>query len=116
MSTTDIHQEYEFLLYTMTTGVGYWAHLVGTPDSLTVTEREQTSNEVKITHEVLAAFFASDGPQKLIKQLGDPYHKDAIRAMVLGDWDDVDYDAETADVIAQQIVHHVSIVVACLQN
>lgn len=97
-------EHYADLLDTMTYGVGYWADLVGTPDSLTVTEREQSSNEVKITADVLAAFFASDGPKKLIKQLGDPYHKDAIRAMVLGDWDDADYDAETADVIAQQIV------------
>lgn len=31
----------------------------------------------------------------------DPYHREALSALKFGQWDDVDYDADTADMVVQ---------------
>lgn len=96
-----LENAYDVLL---TADIGYWATIKKHGErSYRITERDGDAVAI-VGPAALLAWLTTQGPQALCQQLGDSYHRAAIAAMVVHDWDNVDYDAETADVIIQQMV------------
>ena len=87
------------------TEVRYWgsAHYKGSTGTLTLEDTTEGILPVKITPESLLAWLKGSHTETLVRQVGDPYQKAAIRALAAQD-PEADWDAETADLLMQGIM------------
>lgn len=104
----------EDFLATAADGTAYWANtLATTRTTLTIADREADHPGPRtINATELIDWARSDRPAALAATAGDPYQKQCIAAVAAAlndparsDDDDFDYDAGTADMIIQDIVH-----------
>lgn len=102
----------EDFIITIAQGVTYWAAITdfGT-DKITLTDREEgDGKQHTIDTTALTAWAASPRPLTLAAKIRDDYQAAAIAGiatMLTGgdvDWHDVDYDADTADLITQDMI------------
>jgi len=86
--------------------IGYWtAYAYALKDgSIEILEDDEDASAVLITPAAFLDWMQTDGPAALINQIGDPYQKAAIADIIAHNWDNWDYDAETGDLILQQMI------------
>ncbi len=83
--------------------VGYWA--TARHDGQVVVIRERDGDALaQISPATVLDWLATDQPLALIRALGDPYQRAAIASLMARDWDGVDWDAETGDLILQWMI------------
>lgn len=86
--------------------IGYWTReaFVNKEGAVVIREDDDDAEAVRITPAAFLDWCKTDGPAELIKQIGDPYQKTAIADIISHNWDNWDYDAETGDLILQQMI------------
>lgn len=86
--------------------IGYWTReaWVNSENAVTIREDDDDAEAVRITPAAFLDWCKTDGPNKLIDQIGSRYQVTAIRDIVAHDWDRWDYDAETGDLMLQQMI------------
>lgn len=84
--------------------IGYWAVAYWVDADTLVVREQDDAREWWLRPKDVLAWLDSDGPAALIKQIGDPYQMAAVAMMKARNWDELDYDAETGDLIIQQMI------------
>jgi len=90
----------------LTADIGYWVSEARTLEDGSLRLLEDTDDDtdaVTISPARLLEWLASDAPRALISELGAQYQKAAVAGLMARDWNEVDYDVDTADYIVQYI-------------
>lgn len=102
----------EDFLTTVCQGATYWAKIIEySPSRIILTDAEEgDGKQHTIDTAALLAWAASPRPLALAAKMRDDYQAAAIAGLATllsggdVDWTDVDYDADTADIIAQDLI------------
>ena len=83
--------------------IAYWCQAYYEDNTLLVIERDSDKKFVLTIAQIFDWILAGNH-NDLVNSIGDPYQKTAIRDIVARNWEELDYDAETGDLILQWIL------------